>query len=210
MIEVITPGRPTVEQSYFTDLDGNLRTADDAYVVVDVAADLPVGTKIVARLKSIDGRQSYCLENTDLFTVEVADRTWTKGWGAGASINAKGTIEFGFTATVGAGLSFKIDEVLGKGRDKLAFGRSTNVAAGIQQSIAETGGKFFIFGAGGQASASAGGSIVGVMNNSDEHEFKYAPRTDAAQPTGEARARRPHLVGGRRSQSDHQEDPARR
>ena len=175
-IEVTTPGRGRFTTNYHTDSDGRLTLGDnDPYVVVNVDQSLAPGTKITARIVSIDGHLSYCLANTDLFTMVVSDRTWSKQWQAGSAINSKYTVEFGVSSSKGAGFSFKIDEIAGKGREKLTFGRSNTTQAGIVETVGETEVKGFIFGAGFQAGAKLEAGINFGQSRSDEHEFTFGP-----------------------------------
>jgi hypothetical protein len=152
----------------------------------EVAKGLPIDTSgftaagvYEVKFEAVNGSPSVCSQP---FFVEVTPREYTRGYTAGASIDAAATLGVGLSGKAGSGLGFSIEHA-GTNTTRLSIERSISAGLGLQVGISLPKARFALPGVRGQVGASTEATAMGTLAMGDTHEFQYAAdSTQLSQP----------------------------
>ncbi len=165
--------------------------ADELRGLEITAAHIGAPGTYPVKFEAVNGSPSVCSQP---FFIEVTPREFTRGYTAGAAIEAAATAAVGLAGKAGLGFGVSIDEKVEGPRTKLSFNRSINGAFGGQIGISSPKLKGTVPGLRGQIGASAQGTLLGTLMMGDTHDFAYAPGTAQLTP-GDSRALGGLLLG---------------
>jgi transglutaminase-like putative cysteine protease len=138
------------------------------------ASDFGAPGAYPVKFLSVNGSSSVCSQP---FFAEVAPREFSRGFTAGASIQAAASGGVGLAGKAGVGFGISIDERADLTRTKLSIDRSVNGGIGVQANATPGKAKVLLPGVSGQIGGSAEATLFGVLTVSDNHEFTYAANT---------------------------------